>query len=121
LDGSLFDMVGEDTLRRVIKDFYDHVFADPMIGFFFVGKDKARLIDKEFELAARMLGGTLRYTGTPIRQAHARHAIMGGHFERRLQLLREAMDRHGLSETVKAAWIKHTQELRSQVTNSECK
>ncbi len=120
---SLFDQVGETTLRNVVKDFYDHVFNDAMIGFFFVGKNKAHLIDREYEMAARMLGGDVRYTGKPMREAHQAHKIFGGHFERRMQLLKEALDRHNLPAEVKRVWLEHTRSLRSQITrdpNSHC-
>jgi hemoglobin len=120
-----FDRIGGDTLRAVITDFYDRVFADVMIGFLFQGKDKARLIQLEWELAARMLGASdVAYTGRPMRVAHAQSPIFGGHFERRLQILRETLRAHGVDEDVQRVWIEHSQALRSQITKdqgSECK
>jgi hemoglobin len=120
-----FEQIGGDKLRAVIADFYDRVFADVMIGFLFQGKDKARLIQLEWELAARMLGATdVPYTGRPLRVAHAQSPIFGGHFERRLQILRETMRAHDVDEDVQRVWIEHTQALRSQITKdqgSECK
>mgnify|MGYP001592958013 CR=1 FL=1 len=89
--GSLFDQIGADGLRRVIADFYDRLFADVMIGFLFAGKDKQRLIDREYEFTAHFLGADVAYTGRPLRQAHARSPILGGHFERRLQILRNTL------------------------------
>jgi truncated hemoglobin YjbI len=38
---SLFDQVGAARLRAMVADFYERVFADVMIGFLFVGKDRA--------------------------------------------------------------------------------
>lgn len=115
---TLFERAGgEPALRAVLGTFYDAVFDDVMIGFFFRASDKERLIQKELELAAVALGAThLRYTGEPLGAAHARHPILGGHFERRLQLLREAMAAHGLPEDVQAAWVAHTQALRPAIT-----
>jgi truncated hemoglobin YjbI len=121
---SLFDKVGgEPVIRAVVTDFYDHVFPDVMIGYMFRNADKARLIDKEIELAARMLGGPDRYTGKTMRQAHAKHRIFGGQFMRRLQLLKEAMARHDLPADVVECWVSHTEALRAQVTDyngSDC-
>jgi hemoglobin len=117
-DPTLFELAGgEAKLRAVVADFYDHVLSDIMIGFFFRHADKQRLIDKEYELAARMLGAPgVRYTGKPMREAHAAHRIMGGQFERRVQLLREAMQRADLPEAVQKAWLEHTYALRPQIT-----
>jgi hemoglobin len=120
---NLFDRIGGDALRAVVTDFYDRVFDDVMIGFLFAGKDRARLIQKEWELAARMLGADVEYTGRSMREAHARVPILGGHFDRRLQILRDVLSDHAVDEAVRESWIAHTVKLRSQVTadaGSEC-
>jgi hemoglobin len=120
-----FDKIGEAKLRAVLADFYDRVFADVMIGFMFQGKDKRHLIDREYEMTARMLGASnVTYTGRPMRTAHGAHTIFGGHFERRLQILREAMADHDVDPDVRQVWIDHTLALREQITRdkgSECK
>jgi len=120
---TLFDQIGGDKLREVIGDFYTRVFHDVMIGFLFIGKDRARLVDKEWEFTANLLGADVRYTGKPIRAAHARSPILGGHFERRLQILRETFEAHDVAPDVRARWIEHTLALREQVTadvGTEC-
>lgn len=120
---TLFDQIGGDRLRAVLDDFYDRVMADVMIGFLFFGKDKTRLVEKEWEFAARLLGADVPYTGKGIRAAHARSPILGGHFERRLQLLRETLADHHVPAEVCSAWIAHTEKLRHLVTSnrgSEC-
>jgi len=121
----VIDKIGREPLRAVIADFYDRVFRDVMIGFMFQGKDKQHLIQREWELAAAMLGDPeIKYTGRPMRTAHAAHTIFGGQFERRLQILRETMRDHGVDPEVEQTWIEHTQALRAQITRdqgSECK
>ena len=121
----LYAKIGDAKLRAVVTEFYARVFPDVMIGFMFQGKDKQRLIDKETELAATFLGAPdAKYTGRPIRAAHANVAIFGGQFERRLQILRETLRDHAIDPDVQRVWIEHTQALRSQVTRdagSECK
>ena len=67
----LFAKIGEAKLRAVITDFYSRVFGDVMIGFMFEGKDRQHLIDREYEFTARFLGGDVKYTGRPMRTAHA--------------------------------------------------
>ncbi len=121
----LFDKIGGDALRAVITDFYARIFDDVMIGFMFQGRDRAHLIEREWELVAALLGAPgVTYTGRPMKAAHAQHTIFGGHFERRLQILRETMRDHAVDPAVQQAWIDHTQALRAQVTRdkgSECK
>ncbi len=121
----LFDKIGGDALRAVITDFYARIFDDIMIGFMFQGRDRAHLIDREWELIAALLGAPgVTYSGRPMRTAHAQHTIFGGHFERRLQILRETLRDHAVDPSVQQAWIDHTQALRAQITRdkgSECK
>jgi hemoglobin len=120
----LFAKIGAEKLRAVVTDFYARIFPDVMIGFMFEGKDRARLIEMEFQLAASILGAPdIKYTGKPIREAHAHTPIFGGHFERRLQILRETMRDHQVDPDVQQVWIDHTLALRGQVTadrGSEC-
>jgi hemoglobin len=116
-------MGGEPALRAVIEDFVDRVFSDIMIGFLFRDADRARIRALEFEHASEFLGGPLRYTGRPLRAAHARHRITGGQFARRIQLLRQVCSAHGVPPDVVEAWLAHNESLRGQVTDqpgSEC-
>ncbi|MEZ4366766.1 MAG: group 1 truncated hemoglobin [Kofleriaceae bacterium] len=118
-----FDRIGGDALRAVIRDFYDHVVADVMIGFLFAGKDHDVLVEREWEFTARLLGADVPYRGRPIRAAHAASPILGGHFERRTELLRQAMARHAVDPEVQRVWLEHTEALRAQVTRdrgSDC-
>jgi hemoglobin len=123
-DARLFDKIGEAKLRAVIADFYSRVFGDVMIGFLFEGKDRARLVEMEYQFTAQLLGGDVKYTGRSMREAHAQSPIFGGHFERRLQILRETLRDHAVDPEVVAAWLDHSLALRAQITadkGSECK
>jgi hemoglobin len=120
----LFARIGEAKLREVVTDFYSRIFGDVMIGFLFEGKNRQHLIDREVEFTAGFLGGDMKYTGRPMRVAHAASPIFGGHFERRLQILRETLAAHAVDPDVQRVWIEHTLALRAQITSdkgSECK
>jgi hemoglobin len=114
---------GEKALRRIIDDFIERVFADRMIGFFFRNADRERIKELEYQLAAAFLGAQIEYQGRPLGQAHGRHPIMGGHFARRKQILKETLESHGVPEVIGAAWLEHTENLRPLITGqagSEC-
>jgi hemoglobin len=120
---TLFERIGPDELRATVADFYERIVRDVMIGFMFAGKDKQQLIDREYELIAALLGAKIKYTGRPMRTAHAQHTIFGGQFERRMQLLREVFADRGTDPDVARAWLDHAESLRSQITRdrgSEC-
>ena len=122
---TLFDQIGgEAGLRPIVDAFVDRIFEDVMIGFFFAQVDRQRVKDKEYEFAAAHLGGKVRYTGRPLATAHARHPIMGGHFMRRLQILKETLEHFDVPRAVQEHWVANTEQLRSQVTNDpggECR
>ena len=107
---------GEQKLRAVIDDFVDRVFDDLMIGFFFVAADKDRIKRFELQHASALLGGPDAYGGRPLRQAHAAHPIRGGHFARRMQILRQVLAKHGVPPEVQQRWIDHDMALAGQIT-----
>ncbi len=124
VDRPLYELAGgPDVIRAVLRDFYDTVFADIMIGFHFKGADKARLVEHELELTLQALGADVPYTGRPMRAVHAAHPILGGQFLRRRKLLADAIARAGLPDAVRDAWLAHTDGLRATVTrdaSNEC-
>ena len=114
---SLFDdLGGEPVLRSIIGTFVERMFADPMIGFHFRKANRRRIAEKEYELAAEHLGGGVQYSGRPIREAHAVHAILGGQFDRRLEILRRTLEDADAPPAVIRHWIAYTENLRSHVT-----
>lgn len=109
-------MGGLPALSAMISDFIDRVRADVMIGFHFNHADPDVLKQRETEFSARALGGThVTYTGRPMREAHAAHAIRPGQFNRRLVILRQTMDAHQVPAEVQAALLAHAERLRAQV------
>lgn len=107
---------GEASLRAIIDDFIDRVYADVMIGFFFRGVSRERIKEMEFQLAAQWLGADIVYGGRPLEQAHRRHRIMGGQFARRKQILRETLADHGVAPDIVASFMEHTDALRKLIT-----
>jgi truncated hemoglobin YjbI len=119
-----FDRLGgEPVLRSIVDRFVDRCFDDVMIGFHFRRASRERVKRFEYEHAAEHLGAGVAYGGRPIREAHGPHAIFGGHFERRLVILREVLDAHGIPEDVRERWLAVQRALRGDVTAdvaSEC-
>lgn len=120
---SLFAEIGEVTLRAVVDDFVGRVRADVMIGYFFRDAEEVTLKLMEYQFSARGLGADIAYNGRPIASVHARFRISGGQFARRLQLLRETCDDHGVAPHIRDAWLAHQEGLRQLVTpqpSGEC-
>ena len=121
---SLFEKLGSESgLRAIVNAFIDRVFEDRMIGFFFRNADRARIKEMEYQLTASFLGADITYTGRPLGKAHVNHPIMGGHFARRRQILKETLEAYQVPEEIQAAWLQHTDSLRALITpetGSDC-
>lgn len=114
---------GEGRLRAIIDAFVDRVVGDVMIGFFFRSVNLERLKQFEYEFAASHLGGPSAYGGRPLARAHARHPILGGHFNRRLKILQNTLEDFGVPEDVIREWLEHNERLRPIITRdmgAEC-
>jgi hemoglobin len=114
---------GEEKVGAIIDAFIDRVFADRMIGFFFRAADRKRIKEMEYQLAAKFLGADIEYQGRPLHIVHAKHPIMGGHFARRRQILKETLEAYDVPLPIKEAWLRHTDALRPLITpeaDSDC-
>ncbi|MGF1469748.1 MAG: group 1 truncated hemoglobin [Sandaracinaceae bacterium] len=121
---SAFDRLGgEARLRPIIDAFVDRVFDDVMIGFFFRRASRERIKELEYQHAAEHLGGPVTYRGRPLDVAHRPHRIFGGQFARRMRILEQVLEEHGVPDDVREAWLAHTASLRPLITGdagSEC-
>src|SRR4051812_32780270 len=116
---TLFERLGGATvLRAIIERFVDRLFDDLMIGYLFRAADRARVKAKEYEFAARHLGAQVPYTGRPINDAHRPHRITGGHFMRRLQILKETLAEFRVPPEVSEHWVAHTLSLQTEITDN---
>lgn len=125
MEQTLFEQLGgEPALRPIIDEFVDRMFDDVMIGFFFRKASRERIKRFEYQHAAELLGAGVRYEGRPLTQAHKGHRIMGGQFERRKEILRQTLVKHGVPAHVRDAWLAHVESLRDLITTdqgSECR
>lgn len=108
---------GESALRGIIDDFVGRVFSDPMIGYLFRNVSRDRLLRLEYEHAAEHLGAGVSYSGRPLAQAHAGHAISTGHFDRRRTILMQVLARHGAPPDVIEAWLGEVEAQRGAIVN----
>jgi hemoglobin len=107
---------GEDGIRAVLDDLYTRLFADPMVGFLFAGRDKDHIVREQTAFTRRMLGdASAVYTGKSIPDAHASLPILAGHFDRRHRVLAEVLQSRGLPEEARDAWLRLDQGLRTAV------
>lgn len=119
--GSDLAHLGEERVRRLVHTFMERVFGDPMIGFFFQGRQLGRIRELECRFALAHLGGGDVYTGRPLDEAHGPLRIFGGHFDRRSALLRETLVEDGVDEDIVGRWLEHTERQRALVIGGSCR
>lgn len=113
-------MGGKDKLFAILKDFYDLMAKDVLIGFFFDGKNTAAIAKQQGQFLLQAMGVSSTYQGKIPTNAHLELApILTGHFDRRLVLLRETLEKHGLCEEDIRTWINFENLFRDVVVNEK--
>ncbi len=110
------ELGGEDAARTLVRDFYDRLFDDIIIGFLFAKSDKEALVESQLEWIQTNLGDRSgNYAGPSIRNAHAHLPITTGMFDRRHQILAEVLAEHDAPSHVVEAWLALDIKLRDNV------
>jgi hemoglobin len=110
---------GEERFEALITRFYDRLFVDPMIGFFFAGKDKRHLVVSQMAYLQAHLGDRRGvYEGPSIRASHAHLPILVGHFDRRHKILVEVLDEFAVADPARKAWLELDASLRDFVVRT---
>ena len=107
---------GEDGLRKILRDFYQRMSQDILIGFFFSGKDLNSIAEMQKAFLMRAMGATPSYSGQPPAKAHDSLApILSGHFDRRLRILEQTLADHGVRAEDIRTWIAFEEAFRGAV------
>lgn len=99
------------NFTKIITNFYDKVFDDVFIGYFFIGKNKSDLIAKQISFSRNLLGAKEPYQGIPLKVAHSSFFIRKAHFNRRHVLLKEALIEENVSATIIEEWLLREKKL----------
>jgi hemoglobin len=109
---------GEGPVRAVLEALYDRLFADPIVGFLFEGRDKAHIVDEQVALSCSFLGGPQRYAGRPLPEVHAALPLLPGHFDRRHWVLKQVLEERAVPGEARDAWLAADAALRTSILRS---
>ena len=115
---SAYDEIGEAGIEAVLRELYDLLFDDVMVGFLFRGKDKEHIVRQQVAFTAAFLGGPQLYTGKAMPEAHRALPLLPGHFDRRHHLLRTVLQRRGVPAAAAEEWLRVDAGLRTAVLRS---
>src|SRR5688572_10264165 len=89
---------------------------DVLIGYFFDNKDLQSIADRQFEFLLLASGLRTEYKGKTPTHAHLElPPIFTGHFDRRLQILKETLTAQGLTEDQIQTWIEFENAFRNVI------
>ena len=117
-DWDLDEEVGTARLEAMIRELYDVLFADVLVGFLFEPHDKEMLIASQQRWLRSHLGRRSEtWQGRSIRASHEHLPILSGHFDRRHFVLRGLLERWEIPDHVRDEWLQLDQSLRPLVLN----
>lgn len=105
-------------LNLILEDFYQKMHDDLLVGFFFEGKDLKHIAHQQGKFLLNAAGFLDRFEGKGPSTAHlSMPPILDGHFDRRLVLLREVLQTHGLPQPIIEIWVSFESTFRNIVVS----
>jgi len=102
-------------LNRILKDFYTHVFQDPILLPYFRGVTQERVVGQVFSFMRDVFTGEKSYFGMRPRTAHHWMVISDEIFDHRERLMEASLRRHHLPEHLIQRWRKFEESFRSDI------
>ena len=106
---------GHDAIRAVVDDFYDRVFADPLLEPYFEGIDREQLYAHQVQFISSVAGGPVSYDGDDMQRAHSGMGITEEAFDRVATYLGEALRENGVSNDDAEEILGRVADLRPDV------
>ncbi|NVK16571.1 MAG: group 1 truncated hemoglobin [Rhodobacteraceae bacterium] len=89
---------GFSAISRVVMTFYELALDSDQIGDYFADVDMARLIDHQTKFISSLLGGPASFSDDRLEAVHRALGITHKDFDEMGELLKDALEQHGLSE-----------------------
>lgn len=118
---AIYQKIGQEKgLEAILRDFYQALTRDILVGYFFEGKDLEHIITQQKSFLMRAMGATRSYSGQPPARAHENlPPIWMGHFDRRLRILEETLQKHGLSAEDIRIWVDFEETFRNSIVSPD--
>ena len=115
---NIYQKLGEQGITAIVTQFYLRAFSDPIIGHFFFRKNHDLLLKGQLAFTIAMLGGPNNYRGRSMHSIHKNLPIKNAHFNRRLTLLREMMEKFQIDADSIHKWLAQEEKLRHKVVTA---
>ncbi|WP_070137578.1 globin domain-containing protein [Crocinitomix algicola] len=120
---TLYELVGDERLLKILQAFYARVFKSEIIGPLFNQTNANEIIDKQYRFLTQFLGGPPRYNnkyGHPrMRMRHMPHKITQEAKEEWLKLMKESIwEVKDMNEELKTALYNCFPQVAQHMVNS---
>ncbi len=116
---NLVDRIGgPERMRQILGRFYARLAGDPIVGFFFAGRDLESIADGQHRFLMGAMGAGPKGGKHPSEAHTDLPPILPGHFARRLVVLREVLEEEGLDPDNIEAWVKIEASFRGLLQGS---
>ncbi len=102
-------------MRRILENFYDELYEDPILNPFFHNATKERAISKQFAFLADIFGGTKHYFGLKPFNAHHWMVISDDVFDYREEMFDRHLRKDGLPEHLIRRWSAFHELFRREM------
>jgi hemoglobin len=114
----LYDRLGgKPAIQAVIDDFVGNVAADPRINQRFAGANIPRLKTMLVDQVCEASGGPCRYTGAPMKTAHAGMKISDAEFNALVEDLVKSLDKFKVPAQEKGELLAALGSLKGDIVN----
>jgi len=109
---------GEGKLKKVLRSFYQEMSQDVLVGFFFSGKDLDAIAHQQAQFLLFAAGLKSTYLGRTPTHAHlGLPPISKGQFDRRLEILKQVLEKHGFEPHDIQIWTHFEEAFRNTVVS----
>ena len=111
---TLVDRVGGvAAMRALLREFYERLRDDPLVGLHFAGRDLDRIVEGQLGFLRKAFGDVAEFSGRHPSVAHRALApILRGQFDRRLVILEQVLAEHGVAPDDRTRWIGVERSMR---------
>jgi hemoglobin len=119
---TLYDLVGEQNIKKLVDAFYERVYKDPILAPIFEKTIIDEVKDKQFRFLCQFLGGPQHYSmkyGHPrMRMRHMPHRIDERAKDAWLACMKEAIDTLALHQEMKDTLYNCFPKVAQHMMNS---
>jgi len=106
-------------LRRILTEFYQELYRDPLLAPFFSNTTIEWVIDHQYAFLADIFSGEKTFFGDRPRNAHHWMVISDEIFDYREELMQRCLERHQIPPALRQAWRAVEEVFRPQIVKDK--